>query len=128
VLADSGVFGADLLVWLVLALGAAMVVGYGLALLRPPSRPPDAARSGKGRGAKSGGGRVATSGGGRAKSASGRANKAGGTRRGPARAGGRGPARGGRRDLPEAPLGRSLVMIGIGAIAVIWSAATLLTK
>jgi len=39
VLADSGVFGADLLVWLMLALGAAMVVGNGMALVRPPSTP-----------------------------------------------------------------------------------------
>ena len=31
--------GRDLLPLLVLALGAAMVVGNGLALLRPPSRP-----------------------------------------------------------------------------------------
>lgn len=29
--------GEDLLAWLVLALGAALVVGNGLALLRPPA-------------------------------------------------------------------------------------------
>ena len=33
------ILGEDLLPLLVLALGAAMVVGNGLALLRPPSRP-----------------------------------------------------------------------------------------
>lgn len=31
--------GRDLLVWLVLALGAALAAGNGLALLRPPARP-----------------------------------------------------------------------------------------
>lgn len=30
--------GDDLLAWLVLALGAALVVGNGLALLRPPAK------------------------------------------------------------------------------------------
>jgi hypothetical protein len=35
----SALFGDNLLPLLVLALGAAMVVGYGLALVRPP-RPP----------------------------------------------------------------------------------------
>ena len=39
-LADSSLFlGNDLLVWLLLALGAAMVVGNGLALIRPPDDP-----------------------------------------------------------------------------------------
>jgi hypothetical protein len=39
-LADNAPFlGNDLLVWLLLALGAAMVVGNGLALLRPPADP-----------------------------------------------------------------------------------------
>lgn len=33
--------GADLLAWLVLALGGAMVVGHGLALVRPPQRTRD---------------------------------------------------------------------------------------
>jgi hypothetical protein len=34
---NGGVFlGEDLLVWLVLALGGAMAVGNGLALVRPP--------------------------------------------------------------------------------------------
>ncbi|MDH3707506.1 MAG: hypothetical protein OES57_15670 [Acidimicrobiia bacterium] len=32
-------FGDDLLVWLVLALGAAMVVGNAIALVRPPAQP-----------------------------------------------------------------------------------------
>jgi len=69
--------GADLLQLLVLAFGAALVVGNGLALLR--SRPPvAAARSGE----------------------------------------------------PESravqpPLGRSLVMIAVGLVAVIWAVATL---
>ena len=35
--------GADLLAWLVLAIGAALVVGNGLALFRPPERPQDGA-------------------------------------------------------------------------------------
>jgi len=35
------VFGDDLLVWLVLALGGAMVVGNALALVRPPDRRQD---------------------------------------------------------------------------------------
>jgi hypothetical protein len=38
-LADAPFLGNDLLVWLLLALGAAMVVGNGLALLRPPPAP-----------------------------------------------------------------------------------------
>ena len=39
----SGLLGGpDLLVWIVLALGAAMVVGNLLAILRPPPRPKDA--------------------------------------------------------------------------------------
>ncbi len=33
--------GEDLLAWLVLAIGAAMAVGNGLALLRPPERQRD---------------------------------------------------------------------------------------
>jgi hypothetical protein len=33
--------GADLLAWLVLALGGALAVGNGLALLRPPAQPKD---------------------------------------------------------------------------------------
>jgi hypothetical protein len=38
----SGLFGGpDLLVWIVLALGAAMVVGNLLAIIRPPPRPKD---------------------------------------------------------------------------------------
>lgn len=31
--------GEDLLAWLVLALGAALAVGNGLALVRPPAKP-----------------------------------------------------------------------------------------
>jgi hypothetical protein len=43
----TGVFGNDLLPWLLLALGAAMVVGNVLALVRPPkdSNPPPLGRS-----------------------------------------------------------------------------------
>ncbi|MDY7101471.1 MAG: hypothetical protein S0880_09820 [Actinomycetota bacterium] len=33
--------GADLLAWLVLAIGGAMAVGHGLALVRPPQRSRD---------------------------------------------------------------------------------------
>ena len=36
--ADFNPFGADLLPWLVLALGAAMVFGNVVALVRPPER------------------------------------------------------------------------------------------
>ncbi len=62
--------GEDLLPLLLLALGAAMVVGNGLALVRPPTR---------------------------------------------------------RRDgeLTRAPVGRSVVMIAVGAIAAMWATATL---
>ena len=38
-LADTLFLGNDLLAWLVLALGAAMVVGNVMALVRPPARP-----------------------------------------------------------------------------------------
>jgi hypothetical protein len=102
VLADSGVFGADLLVWLVLALGAAMVVGYGAALWRPP--PAKSVSKGKGR----------------AKAA----------KRGPGKTvvkDGRGASRRSEQ-LAQAPRGRSLVMIGIGATATIWSLATLVKR
>ena len=33
--------GDDLLAWLVLALGGALLVGNVLAMVRPPDRPPD---------------------------------------------------------------------------------------
>jgi hypothetical protein len=40
VIADSGLFlGNDLLAWLILALGGALFVGNGLALVRPPEQP-----------------------------------------------------------------------------------------
>jgi hypothetical protein len=72
--ADSGVFlGNDLLAWLVLALGGALLVGNALALVRPPAQ-----------------------------------------------------AEGG--DLRRAPLGRTFVMIAIGAIATTWALASLLTR
>ena len=72
--AGSGLFlGNDLLAWLVLALGGALFVGNGLALIRPPEQ-----------------------------------------------------AEGG--DLHRAPLGRTFVMMLIGAIAAIWALASLLTK
>jgi hypothetical protein len=38
-LADTLLLGNDLLAWLVLALGGAMVVGNVMALVRPPARP-----------------------------------------------------------------------------------------
>jgi len=38
VLADTLFLGNDLLAWLLLALGGAMAVGNGLALLRPPAK------------------------------------------------------------------------------------------
>jgi len=62
--------GEDLLPLLVLALGAAMVVGNGLAVVRPPAK------------AKEG-------------------------------------------ELARAPIGRSVVMIVVGLLAVIWAVATL---
>ena len=64
--------GEDLLPLLVLALGAAMVVGNGLALLRPPPTPKEG-------------------------------------------------------ELERAPVGRSLVMVGIGFLAGVWALASLLT-
>ncbi|HUF33622.1 MAG TPA: hypothetical protein VMN58_10500 [Acidimicrobiales bacterium] len=65
--------GDDLLVLLVLALGAAMVVGSAMALVRPPPE-----------------GRDDT-------------------------------------DLARAPVGRSVVMIVVGAVAALWAIASLLT-
>ena len=64
--------GDDLLEWILLALGAALLVGNLLALVRPP-----------------------------------------GDRR--------------EGDLERAPLGRSLLYAGIGAVAAIWALATLLS-
>ena len=74
-LADSSslFLGNDLLAWLVLAVGGALVVGNVLALLRPPEQPE-------------------------------------------------------RGELQRAPLARTFVMMLIGAIAAIWSLASLLTK
>ena len=62
--------GEDLLAWLVLALGGALVVGNLLAVVRPPERPQDG-------------------------------------------------------ELARAPVGRSLVMAGVGLIATIWAIASL---
>lgn len=64
--------GDDLLPFLVLALGAAMLVGFGLALLRPPP----AAKDG---------------------------------------------------ELVRAPVGRSVVMMAVGALAAIWALASLVS-
>lgn len=64
--------GEDLLPWLLLALGGALVVGTGLALLRPPVRP----REG---------------------------------------------------ELDRAPLGRSLLMMGVGLVVAVWALASLLS-
>jgi hypothetical protein len=62
--------GDDLLPFLVLALGAAMSVGNGLAILRPPAKIRDG-------------------------------------------------------DLDRAPVGRSLMMMGIGLLAAVWALASL---
>ena len=65
--------GDDLLPFLVLAIGAAMLVGNGLAIFRPPAeRRTDA-------------------------------------------------------DLERAPIGRSIVMMVVGALASIWALASLIT-
>ena len=72
--AGNGLFlGNDLLAWLVLALGGALFVGNGLALIRPPEQLD-------------------------------------------------------RGDLRRAPVARTFVMMTIGAIAAIWSLASLLSK
>jgi hypothetical protein len=73
VLADEVLFlGNDLLAYLVLALGGAMLVGNGLALVRPPQQPKEG-------------------------------------------------------ELHQAPMGRSLAMMGIGLLATVWALASLLT-
>ncbi|HVM67617.1 MAG TPA: hypothetical protein VMU14_22275 [Acidimicrobiales bacterium] len=72
--AGSGLFlGNDLLAWLVLAFGGALLVGNGLALIRPPEEAEGS-------------------------------------------------------DLQRAPLGRTFVMMVVGAIAAIWSLASLIAK
>lgn len=120
--ADTGVLGENLLVWLVLALGAAMVVGYGMALLRPPASREERTPAGKAgtagnsaadRGQASGSSRAP---GNHARTSAGRTSADRRARDGDRRSG----------DLNAAPVGRSLVMIAIGALAVVWSAATLL--
>ncbi|MGQ0743315.1 MAG: hypothetical protein ACT4OS_03050 [Acidimicrobiales bacterium] len=90
--------GDDILVYLVLALGAALVVGNVLALLRPPAptaeeavQPSDPTASDP--------------------TASDLNNQ-----------GDDGPAR-----LGRPPLARTLVMIGIGLVATVWSLATFVT-
>ena len=65
--------GDDLLAWLVLALGGALLVGNVVAIVRPPDRPEHDA-------------------------------------------------------LERAPLGRSLLMAGVGLIGAVWALATLLTS
>lgn len=64
--------GDDLLAWLVLALGGALLVGNVLAIVRPPGRPEEGA-------------------------------------------------------LERAPIGRSVVMAGVGLVAAVWALASLLT-
>jgi hypothetical protein len=71
IVADDLFLGHDLIVWLLLALGGALLVGNLLAVFRPPPQ----------------------------------------ERKG---------------DLQRAPMGRSLFMAGLGAIAAIWALATLL--
>ncbi|HEX8770626.1 MAG TPA: hypothetical protein VF711_07655 [Acidimicrobiales bacterium] len=70
-LAAEFFLGNDLLAWLLLALGGALVFGNVMALLRPP---PEGGKDG---------------------------------------------------DLARAPVGRSLVMMGVGVVATIWALATL---
>lgn len=65
--------GEDLLPFLVLALGAAMFFGNGLALLRPPPQAKDG-------------------------------------------------------ELERAPVGRSVVMMIVGAVAAVWALASLVTR
>ena len=72
--ASSGLFlGNDLLAYIVLALGGALLVGNALALIRPPSQPS-------------------------------------------------------KGDLRRAPLGRTLVMMGLGALAALWALGSLLSR
>ena len=75
-IADTPFLGDDLIVWLVLAMGAALVAGNVAALVRPPQR-----RAGTGEG----------------------------------------------DDLERAPVGRSLVMAGIGLVAALWALVSLVT-
>jgi len=70
---SSSLLGDDLLVWLVFAMGGALLVGNLAALIRPPQRP-----------AK------------------------------------------GDTTLEKAPVGRSMVMAGIGLVLTIWALLTLL--
>ena len=64
--------GDNLLPFLVLAIGGAMVVGNGLALIRPPEKPKEG-------------------------------------------------------ELTQAPVGRTITMIVVGALAAVWAVASLLT-
>ena len=68
--ADTLFLGNDLLAWLLLALGGALLVGNGLALARPPERPK-------------------------------------------------------KGDLRQAPMGRTVTMMAVGAVAAVWALATL---
>lgn len=72
--AASGLFlGNDLLAYLVLALGGALLVGNALALVRPPAEP-------------------------------------------------------GKGDLRAAPVGRTVSMMALGALAAVWALASLLSR
>ncbi len=74
VVGASGLFlGNDLLAYLVLAIGGALLVGNGLALMRPPEQPV-------------------------------------------------------KGDLRRAPIGRTFVMMGVGAVAAIWALGSLLSR
>jgi len=77
---NAMLLGDDILAYLVLALGGALVVGNVLALVRPPRRP--------GGDPSTGGGDDHTA------------------------------------DLPRPPMTRTLVMIGVGLLATVWSIAT----
>jgi hypothetical protein len=70
--AEQFLLGENLLAWLLLAIGGALAVGNGFALVRPPAR----AREG---------------------------------------------------DLQRAPVRRTVLMIGVGAVAAVWALATLLS-
>ena len=101
----TGVFGDDLLPWLLLAFGAAMVVGNGLALIRPPTpRPNEKSDAGQG-------GEPGDRAGGASETASASPQDSDEGTPTPARP----------------PLARSLTFMGLGAIVAIWALASLIS-